>query len=273
MNTTPTQAPSDENAGGGHQDGNAAKPNSNSDHFSYMISPREESAGGGWRLQCFQNGQDVKGAAFPACEGRAEDQAYLDAMGEGEEWLLSKALQQIAPAAPVQAGEQVARFDRVTPQADGSFRHFYQGQPVAGPGSAAPPVSGAASGQPQRAVQWTLADAIEAVKRAQAFPGWDRLPQPLRSEIDTAAYLLARIEHAAADAASIDAERWREALMHVGGEIRGGRPRFTLGYLQPIPQARIMQGSIAEHFTRTIDAAKERRAAAKGAAGQEGGAA
>ena len=32
--------------------------------------------------------------------------------------------------------EQVGRFDRVQRQGDGSFQHFYQGKPVAGPGRA-----------------------------------------------------------------------------------------------------------------------------------------
>lgn len=37
---------------------------------------------------------------------------------------------------PEQTPEQAGRFDRVTPQPDGSFQHSYRGKPVAGPGPA-----------------------------------------------------------------------------------------------------------------------------------------
>lgn len=61
-------------------------------HYSYQITPRTVPAGGGWRLQLLENGQEVGGGAFPAEEGAAEAQAYLDAASEGEEWLLARAL-------------------------------------------------------------------------------------------------------------------------------------------------------------------------------------
>lgn len=147
-------------------------------HFSYMISPRDASVGGGWRLQLFEQGLEVAGGAFTAAEGEDEAQVYLDAMDEGDAWLLSKA----------KALE-----------------------------------SGTTSGQSPRAAQWTFVDAIEAVKRAQAFPGWDRLPQPMRSEIDTAAYLLTRIPCTAATVA--------------GGIAAGHFHRDTAGAWREVPRS------------------------------------
>jgi len=53
-----------------------------------------------------------------------------------------------------------------------------------------------------------------------------------------------------------DAERWREALRHIGGtHTDTGAQRFTLRYLSPVEGANIMQGSVAGHFTDAIDAA------------------
>ena len=52
-----------------------------------------------------------------------------------------------------------------------------------------------------------------------------------------------------------DAARWREALKYVGGTYTGSGVRFTLRYLEPVADADVMRGSIAEHFTNAIDAA------------------
>jgi len=52
-----------------------------------------------------------------------------------------------------------------------------------------------------------------------------------------------------------DAERWREALMNVGGIEWMAGQRFVFRYLEPIHGANIMFGSVAEHFTQAIDAA------------------
>jgi len=55
-----------------------------------------------------------------------------------------------------------------------------------------------------------------------------------------------------------DGERWREVINHVGAErTNNGRDqRFTLTYLY-WPH-NLMKGSVAEHFTRCIDAAIDR---------------
>jgi len=82
------------------------KVNANAPHFSYMISPRDQAVGGGWRLQLLEAGIEVGGGAFPVTEDVSEDQAYFDASGEGEDWLLSRAL--LRTAAVAQAGEEVA---------------------------------------------------------------------------------------------------------------------------------------------------------------------
>lgn len=60
-------------------------------HYSYMITPRDASVGGGWSLKLFEQGLEVGGGAFAAFEGEDEAQIYLDAMDEGESWLLAKA--------------------------------------------------------------------------------------------------------------------------------------------------------------------------------------
>lgn len=62
-----------------------------------------------------------------------------------------------------------------------------------------------------------------------------------------------------------DAERWREVLRHVCGSRNPvyGASYFTLAHVVPVKGANILQGSVAEHFTQAIDAA---RAAQGGAA-------
>jgi hypothetical protein len=52
-----------------------------------------------------------------------------------------------------------------------------------------------------------------------------------------------------------DAARWRETLKHVGGTYVADGARFTLRYMHPLDKADIMRGSVAEHFTKAIDAA------------------
>lgn len=51
------------------------------DDFRYEITPRKQSAGGGWRLQLFQGDVEVGGGVFPD---------YQDAIDEGEDWLASR---------------------------------------------------------------------------------------------------------------------------------------------------------------------------------------
>lgn len=162
--------------------------NTSTVHFSYMVTPRHQEAGGGWRLYLLEHGKEVGGGAFPAEEGPDEYEAYLEATGQGEQWLLSHAMGskdagitlqetqaeeatlyreltgvaialgyqglvdalqdlgkiRVSPEpADVQGVKQEERFDRVTPQPDGSFQHFYQGVPVDGPSHAATPAPSA----------------------------------------------------------------------------------------------------------------------------------
>lgn len=75
-------------------------------HFAYMISPRDSSVGGGWSLKLFEQGLEVGGGAFAAVEGEDDAQVYLDAMDEGESWLLAKA--EHATGEDVRSGEAAA---------------------------------------------------------------------------------------------------------------------------------------------------------------------
>ena len=59
-----------------------------------------------------------------------------------------------------------------------------------------------------------------------------------------------------------DAARWRQVLLHVGGQRNTGCQTFGLATLKPV-SGNIMQGSVLEHFVKAIDAA---RAAQGGAA-------
>lgn len=52
-----------------------------------------------------------------------------------------------------------------------------------------------------------------------------------------------------------DAARWRQVLRHVGGQRHTGCQTFGLVTLKPV-SGNIMQGSVAEHFTKAIDAAR-----------------
>lgn len=74
----------------------------------------------------------------------------------------------------------------------------------------------------------------------------------------------AQSKPAGAGAQSDDAEcaaRWREVLMQVGGrdEKYHGGQYFALGFLKPVDGADIMRGSVAQHFTEAIDAARAAR--------------
>lgn len=57
-------------------------------------------------------------------------------------------------------------------------------------------------------VRWTAHDAVKAAQRIKAFPGWERLPQPVRSEVDTILYILGQVlygpEVGSADAGRFD---------------------------------------------------------------------
>ncbi len=69
--------------------------------YEYKVTPRPQALGGGWRLQLLENGEEVGGGVFPGAVGYnanastvvgqlLEDDAYLEAMDEGEEWLSTR---------------------------------------------------------------------------------------------------------------------------------------------------------------------------------------
>jgi len=67
--------------------------------YTFKISPRPVSLGGGWRLYLLEDGQEVGGGVFPAesYEGIADDPealdwAYQDALSEAQAWMLSRAV-------------------------------------------------------------------------------------------------------------------------------------------------------------------------------------
>jgi len=76
-------------------------------------------------------------------------------------------------------------------------------------------------GTAPHAAQWNLTDARESLARAQAFSGFNDLPQPLRVEIDNAASILAKLDAA---------PHGRAAPTEAAPPVSGGEPDiFTLG--------------------------------------------
>ena len=71
------------------------------DRYAFTITPRAERVGGGWRLQLFEDGQEVAGGMYPVTEEMTRDDAHADAMADGEAWLLSRG--QVPAAAPASA--------------------------------------------------------------------------------------------------------------------------------------------------------------------------
>lgn len=56
---------------------------------------------------------------------------------------------------------------------------------------------------------------------------------------------------------AIEAARWRETLLHIGGRLHHDLGQiFTLNYIRPVEGANIMRGGVAEHFTNAIDSAR-----------------
>lgn len=59
--------------------------------YEYKLTPRPQAVGGGWRLQLLEDGEEVGGGMFPGAVGlQLEDDAYLEAMDQGEEWLSTR---------------------------------------------------------------------------------------------------------------------------------------------------------------------------------------
>ncbi len=53
--------------------------------YSYEINPRPENLGGGWKLQLFEDGEEVGGGVF-----KPGDNGYCDALGTAHLWLDSR---------------------------------------------------------------------------------------------------------------------------------------------------------------------------------------
>jgi len=54
---------------------------------TYQIDPRPADIGGGWQLKLIENGEEAGGGVFPPVNPDPEfDQAYQDALDEGEAW-------------------------------------------------------------------------------------------------------------------------------------------------------------------------------------------
>jgi len=56
---------------------------------TYQIDPRPSELGGGWSLKLFEDGEEMGGGVFPPIpnnEGTDFDEAYQNALDEGESW-------------------------------------------------------------------------------------------------------------------------------------------------------------------------------------------
>ncbi len=64
--------------------------------FSYEITPRPDSLGGGWRLRLLEDGVEVGGGVFPPVTADFDDEkaalqaAFDDAESEAYAWLDSR---------------------------------------------------------------------------------------------------------------------------------------------------------------------------------------
>lgn len=57
---------------------------------TYQIDPRPSELGGGWSLKLFEGSEEMGGGVFPPVPTPEQpdfDQAYQDALDEGEDWL------------------------------------------------------------------------------------------------------------------------------------------------------------------------------------------
>jgi hypothetical protein len=68
----------------------AGAEQSSLERFGYVITPRAPHVGGGWRLQMLEDGQEVGCSLHPAASQAETDDAYQEAMEDGEAWLLSR---------------------------------------------------------------------------------------------------------------------------------------------------------------------------------------
>ena len=57
---------------------------------TYQIDPRHAELGGGWNLKLFEGAEEMGGGVFPPVPNTEEpdfDEAYQDALDEGESWI------------------------------------------------------------------------------------------------------------------------------------------------------------------------------------------
>lgn len=64
--------------------------------YTFTITARPDSVGGGWRLKLLEDGEEVGGGVFPPVEGvedpeAASQAAYDDAHTEAMDWMDSRA--------------------------------------------------------------------------------------------------------------------------------------------------------------------------------------
>lgn len=69
--------------------------------YEYHVTSRPQALGGGYRLQLLENGEEVGGGVFPGASfypdqvdavvtGLLEDDAYIEAVEAGEDWLSTR---------------------------------------------------------------------------------------------------------------------------------------------------------------------------------------
>ncbi len=57
---------------------------------TYQIAPRPAELGGGWNLKLFEGAEEMGGGVFPPVATPEQpnfDEAYQDALDEGEDWI------------------------------------------------------------------------------------------------------------------------------------------------------------------------------------------
>ena len=55
--------------------------------YSYEVEPRQL---GGWRLKLLEDGDEVGGGAYCSDDETTDDDAYADALSDGQEWLATR---------------------------------------------------------------------------------------------------------------------------------------------------------------------------------------
>jgi hypothetical protein len=58
--------------------------------FAFEIEPRSAALGGGWRMRLLEDEKEMGGGVFPIEENVSSDDAYADALQEGQDWLCAQ---------------------------------------------------------------------------------------------------------------------------------------------------------------------------------------